>query len=697
MSDTTTNNDEELKEAPIIENLLPTNNEEDMKQLMKDLDKEQSFREHHCWRQYITVLVSVAFCIFQLFATLSGRIPAQLVRSTHLAFVQFLAFLLFPATKNMPKNTLPVYDIVLAFIGSGCWAYYIVFYEEIVRRAGAYTPLDIIIGAIGIVILFESCRRIVGLPIMIIAACFILYAFVGKYLPGFLNHRGYKFTRVVSHLFYTTEGIMGTPIGACSTFIFLFILFGAFLEKTGIGQFFIDTCNAIAGGASGGPAKVAVLSSALLGTVSGSSVSNTVGSGSFTIPMMKKLGYKGEFAGAVEAAASTGGQLMPPIMGAAAFLMAESVGLPYITVVKASIIPALLYFAGIFITVHLEAHKLGLKGLPKNEIPRFLPLFLTRGYMILPLIVIIAFLCMGKTATYSALMGIISIIVIAIIVSFVSIARGFKPKFTLKDLVEVMTAAARSIISVAIACGMAGIIIGIVTLTGLGLKMGAGLVALAHGKLFITLVLTMISSIILGMGAPTTANYLITSTITATAIVKCIYGNSEILPEQLLPAHMFAFYFGIIADVTPPVALAAIAGAAIAKAKPMRTAVNATKLAIGAFIVPYMFIYNPAMLMINSTPLSIIMITVTALIGMFGISVGLEGYAFNFTGFFNNTNMSAGIKKSASLAERLLFIGAGLCCIHPNFYTDIAGISVLAVLITVQILRRKFSGVKAAA
>ncbi len=696
MSDTT-NNDEELKEAPIIESLLPTNNEEDMKQLMKDLDKEQSFREHHCWRQYITVLVSVAFCIFQLFATLSGRIPAQLVRSTHLAFVQFLAFLLFPATKNMPKNTLPVYDIILAFIGAGCWSYYIVFYDEIVRRAGAYTPLDIIVGAIGIVILFESCRRIVGLPIMIIAACFILYAFIGKYLPGFLNHRGYKYTRVVSHLFYTTEGIMGTPIGACSTFIFLFILFGAFLEKTGIGQFFIDTCNAIAGGASGGPAKVAVLSSALLGTVSGSSVSNTVGSGSFTIPMMKKLGYKGEFAGAVEAAASTGGQLMPPIMGAAAFLMAESVGLPYITVVKASIIPALLYFAGIFITVHLEAHKLGLKGLPKNEIPPFLPLFLSRGYMILPLIVIIAFLCMGKTATYSALMGIVSIIIIAILVSFVSVARGFKPKFTLNDLIEVLTTAARSIISVAIACGMAGIIIGIVTLTGLGLKMGAGLVALAHGKLFITLILTMISSIILGMGAPTTANYLITSTITATAIVKCLYGNGEISPEQLLPAHMFAFYFGIIADVTPPVALAAIAGAAIAKAKPMRTAVNATKLAIGAFIVPYMFIYNPAMLMINSTPLSIILITVTALVGMFGISAGLEGYAFNHTGFLNETNMGTGIKKTISFIERLMLIGSGLCLIDPNPATDIAGISVLTILIVIQILRRKFAGKKIAA
>lgn len=680
---------ENTKESPLVESLLPTTNEDEMKNLMQNLDREQAYREHKCWRQYITVLVSIAFCVFQLYATLSGRIPAQIVRASHLAFVQFLAFLLFPAAKSMPKDTLPLYDVFLAFVGAGCWCYYIINFESIVRRAGAYTPIDIAVGVVGIIILFESCRRIVGLPIMIIAGSFILYAFIGKYLPGFLNHRGYKLTRVVSHLYYTTEGIMGTPIGACSTFIFLFILFGAFLEKTGIGQFFIDSCNAIAGGASGGPAKVAVLSSALLGTVSGSSVSNTVGSGSFTIPMMKRLGYRGEFAGAVEAAASTGGQLMPPIMGAAAFLMAESVGLPYITVVKAAIIPALLYFAGIFITVHLEAHKLGLKGLPKEEIPRFLPLFLSRGYMILPLAVIILFLCSGKTATYSALMGIVSIIAIAIAVSFVDVAKGKKPRFTLDDLVQVLCAAARGVISVAIACGMAGIIIGVVTLTGLGLKLGAGLVVLAHGKLFITLLLTMISSIILGMGAPTTANYLITSTITAGAIVNCVYGQVSPTPEQLLPAHMFAFYFGIIADVTPPVALAAIAGAAIAKARPMRTAVNATKLAIGAFIVPYMFIYNPAMLMIGANALSILGITVTALLGMFAISVGLEGYAFAHTGFLNNFNVSEKLKKSMSVVERLCFLVAGLCCIDPHPITDICGVIILAVLIAMQIFRRK--------
>lgn len=669
-----------------FDQILPTSNEEEMKQMMKELDREQAYREHKCWRQYITVIISVIFVVFQLYATLSGTIPAQILRATHLAFVQLLAFLLFPPTKHSRRDTLPWYDVVLGVLGASCWLYIVINFDSLVRRSGNNTVLDVIIGIIGILILFESCRRIVGLPIMIIAAVFIVFAFTGKYLPGFLHHRGYSLQRIVCHLFYNTEGIMGTPIGACSTFIFLFILFGALLEKTGIGHFFIDVCNAIAGGASGGPAKVAVLSSALLGTVSGSSVSNTVGSGSFTIPMMKKLGYKGEFAGAVEAAASTGGQLMPPIMGAAAFLMAESLGLPYITIVKAAIIPAILYFTGIFITVHLEAKKLGLKGLPKDQLPRFLPLILRKGYMILPLVVIIFFLCSGKTAVFAALMGIVSCVLVGLGVSISDLAHGRKPSFGGKDIVEVMCTAARNIISVAIACGMAGIIIGIVTLTGLGLRLGNGLVSLAHGQLFLTLVFTMLASIILGMGAPTTANYLITSTITAGAIIA--------LGIQPLAAHMFAFYFGIIADVTPPVALAAIAGAAIAKAKPMKTAVNATKLAIGAFIIPYMFVYNSKMLMIDASILSIITIALTAILGMFGISVALEGYGFNNTGFFYNSDKPKGLIITLDVIERLLFAFAGLLCVIPEQKSDIFGICLLIILIAYQLIVKKVKKLK---
>lgn len=679
------------QESSIVDNIIPTTNEQEMQKLMQQLDREQSYRTHSCWRQYITVLVSIAFVIFQLYATLSGKITAQLLRATHLAFVEFLAFILFPASKKMSKNTLPLYDVIFAFISSSCWLYILINFESLIRRSGNNTFLDVAIGIVGILFLLESCRRIVGLPILIIASAFIFYAFIGKYLPGFLHHRGYSLQRVVCHLFYNTEGIMGTPIGACSTFIFLFILFGALLEKTGIGQFFIDMCNSIAGGASGGPAKVAVLSSALLGTVSGSSVSNTVGSGSFTIPMMKKLGYKGEFAGAVEASASTGGQLMPPIMGAAAFLMAESLGVPYIQIVKASIIPAILYFTGIFISVHLEAKKIGLKGLPKEQLPKFLPLFLSKGYMILPLAIIITFLCIGYTAVFAALMGIVACLIVGLIINFIDIATGKRPQFSLNDLISVMCAAARNIISVAIACGMAGIIIGIVTLTGLGLKLGAGLVTLAQGKLFLTLIFTMLASIILGMGAPTTANYLITSTITAGAIIQ--------LGVQPLAAHMFAFYFGIIADVTPPVALAAIAGAAIARAKPMKTAINATKLAIGAFIIPYMFVYNSKMLMIDASALSIIMIIITALIGMFGISVALEGYGFRRTGFFTYSKAKKNYpaRRMLDLTERLLFAIAGLLCVIPETKSDIIGISMIVILVAYQIFMKQLDAKKAKA
>lgn len=651
--------------AKDVEDSLPTTNEVEIQDLMKNLDLEHSYREYKCWRQYITVLVSVAFCVFQLYATLSGAVTAQILRATHLAFVQLLAFFLFPASRKLPKDKLPWYDAVLAIIGAAVWMYIVINFQGLVRRAGDYTPLDIAVGITAILVLLESCRRIVGLPILIIAVCFIIYAFTGRYLPGFFNHRGYSYIRVVSHLFYNTEGIMGTPIGACSSFIFLFILFGVLLEKTGIGEFFIDICNAIAGGASGGPAKVAVLTSALLGTVSGSSVSNTVGSGSFTIPMMKKLGYKNEFAGAVEAAASTGGQLMPPIMGAAAFLMAESLGLPYIQIVKAAIVPAILYFTGIFISVHLEAKKLGLKGSPKSELPKFWPLLFKKGYMMLPLVVIVYFLCAGKTAVYAALMGIVSCLAIGVVISFVDVAQGRKPTFLLNDLIDIACTASRNIISVAIACAMAGIIIGIVTLTGIGLKFGAGLIAISHGVAFITLFLTMVSSIILGMGAPTTANYLITSTITAGAIIG--------LGFKPLAAHMFAFYFGIIADITPPVALAAIAGAAIAKAKPIKTAFTATKLAIGAFVIPYVFVFSPAMLMIDTTALSVIIIALTAFIGMFGFAAALEGYAF---GFINRV-------------ERALFAAAGLLCILPERKSDIAGIAIIVILCVLTARRKR--------
>ncbi|MEI0560805.1 TRAP transporter permease [Brachyspira pilosicoli] len=638
---------------------------EELDDYMSKYDSESRYRRFKDWKKYLIIVISVAFCLFQLYSILSGKITAQVVRATHLAFVMALAYLLFPMKKDMPKDKLPWYDAIIAIVGACSWLYISINFDSLVRRAGIYNTTDIIIGIIGILILFEACRRIVGTPILIISLVFIVYALFGAYAPGFLNHRGYSIQRLVSHLYYNTEGIMGTPIGASATFIFLFIFFGALLDKTGIGQFFIDICNAIAGSYDGGPAKVAVLTSAMFGTVSGSSVSNTVGTGSFTIPMMKSLGYRPEFAGAVEASASTGGQLMPPIMGAASFLMAESLGIPYKEVAKAAIIPAILYFTGIFIMVHLEAKKTGLKGLSRDSLPKIGELLMKKGYLVIPLATIIYFFVLGKTAIYAGLMGIIAAGLVAIINSIVDIVLKRERSFTFNDLIDVFVNGARNIISVAVACAMAGIIIGVITLTGLGLKIGAGLISISGGISILLLMLTMISSIILGMGVPTTANYLITSTIAAGAIIG--------LGFEPLAAHMFVFYFGIIADVTPPVALAAMAGAAIAKSDPLKTGFEATKLSIGAFIIPYMFIFNPQILMINTTFVEVIPILITSLIGMFGVSAGLDGYVF----------------RKCNFIERILFIVAGLLSIYPEFYTDIIGIGLIAALIILQIITRK--------
>ena len=484
---------------------------EEIDDYMSKYDSESRYRRYSDWKKYLIIVISVVFCLFQLYSILSGKITAQIVRATHLSFVMLLAYLLFPMKKDIPKDKLPWYDVILAVIGAASWAYISFNFEELIRRAGIYTTTDVIIGIIGILLVFEACRRIVGLPILIISIVFIIYALFGAYAPGFLNHRGYSLQRLVSHLFYNTEGIMGTPIGASATFIFLFIFFGALLDKTGIGQFFIDICNAIAGGFDGGPAKVAVLTSAMFGTVSGSSVSNTVGTGSFTIPMMKSLRYRPEFAGAVEASASTGGQLMPPIMGAASFLMAESLGIPYMQVAKAAIIPAILYFTGIFIMVHLEAKKTGLKGLSRDSLPKIGELLMKKGYLVIPLATIIYFFVLDKTAIYAGLIGIIAAGLVAIVNSIVDIIMKRQVSFGFKDLIDVFVNAARNIISVAVACAMAGVIIGVITLKGLGLKIGAGLISISGGIPLLLLFLTMVSSIILGMGVPTTANYLITS------------------------------------------------------------------------------------------------------------------------------------------------------------------------------------------
>ncbi len=483
----------------------------------------------------ITKLIAILFSLFQLYTGLFGVFEAQIQRPTHLMFALALVFILYPFKKRKGKQTPHPVDLMLCAISITATLYSIINYEDLMESAGLYSNMDYAIAVTGILLTLEATRRIVGLPIVIIAGLFLVYAFLGDYFPGFLSHRGYDLKRIATHMWFTTEGILGVPLGVSANFIFLFILFGSFLMSTGVMEFFMDLAYAVAGWASGGPAKIAVIASALEGTVSGSSVANTVGSGSFTIPLMKRLGYKAEFAGAVEAAASTGGQIMPPIMGAAAFLMAEFIGMPYIEIAKAAIIPALLYFTGVFVVVHFEAKKCGLKGLSRDKLPNLVKVMKERSYLILPLVGIIYFLLEGATPMRAAMSGLGLCVLVGMFRK--------ETRLNWKKLLDTLEAGARSALGVAVACASAGIIVGVVTLTGLGLKMGDGLIALAGGMLLPTLFFTMITSLLLGMGAPTTANYVITSTVAAPALVK--------LGTPLIAAHMFTFYFGIVADITP--------------------------------------------------------------------------------------------------------------------------------------------------
>jgi TRAP transporter 4TM/12TM fusion protein len=631
--------------------------EEELTSILAKVDKESTFRRLTGYQFRIVYWIAVAFSCFQLYTGLLGAYPAQIQRSVHLSFAFALVFLLYPFRTKTAVNRLRRQDYLVAAFAV-CVGLYLTFnYTRLMETAGDYTKLDMVVGVCGTLLTLEAARRAVGLPIVLVASSFLAYAYFGAYLPGFLSHRGYSIERIVSHMYYTTEGILGIPLGVSSTFIFLFILFGAFLEKTGIGKLFIDIADAIAGWAAGGPAKVAVITSALEGTVSGSSVANTVGSGSFTIPMMKKLGYRPEFAGAVEAAASTGGQIMPPIMGAAAFLMAEFLEVPYIEIAKAAAIPACFYFLGIFIEVHFEAKRCGLRGMSRDQIPRIWSVLKERGYLFVPLIAIIYVLTEGYTPTRAALVGL-----------GLSVAAGMLRKATRMSLPEIfnaLEAGARGALGVAIACATAGIIVGVVTLTGLGLKMANGLIELAGGHLLPTMFFTMITSLILGMGVPTTANYVITATMAAPALV--------LLGVPKLAAHLFVFYFGIVADITPPVALAAYAGAGIAKSNPFWTGVTASKLAIGAFIVPYIFVYNPAMVLIGTTPVLLAQNIVTASAGMFGVGVAMIGFCLAPMNWF----------------ERAWFAVGGLMLIHPGALTDAMGIVMLGAGLLLQWRKRR--------
>ena len=657
--------------------------ETDLDEVMRKYDRESATRIWEGTPKIIITVIMTLFSLYCLYMTLFSTALPEVRLTLFVGCIIILGFLTYPARKGHVRvNSLPWYDIVLMLVGSACFFYFAINAFTLIQLATRIEPIHVIIGVIGILVLIELCRRCVGIPILCVVAALLIYTFYNQlsYNPSFFS----ALKNVVYKLFYTTSGVIGTPINVCFTYIVLFIIFGAFLERTGIASFFIDFANRVAGWSSGGPAKVAVISSALCGMVSGSSVGNTVTTGSVTIPMMKKTGYKPEFAGAVEAAASTGGQIMPPIMGAAAFLMAEYMDLPYAEVAVKAILPAILYFSGIFIAVHLEAKKLGLQGIPRTELPKW-GYLLRNLYLILPLVLLVWLVSSGaKTMATSAALSILASFIIGFIHLLATNLRqmngqGFGKilwltvKASLLSAVDALAAGAKGAITVAVACAMAGMIAGCITVTGLASILINAIVQLAGNATIVGLVLTMLCCIVLGMGVPTTANYCIMASTCAPILIQ--------LGFSPVAAHFFVFYFGIVADITPPVALAAYAGAAIAKANPMKTGFNATKLAIAAFVVPYIFAYSPAMLFENvSGPFAVVQIVISALLGLFGIAAALNGYLY----------------KKIPMVLRLALVAGGLGMMIPGLTSDLIGLAVVAAVVVFQYISGKKQAASAA-
>ena len=644
----------------------------DVEAVMKKYDRESNTRVWEGTPKLVIRWLMVFFSVYCIIDTVFLSTRQEVRLPVFVGLILLFGFLTFPARKGDERvNHMPWYDIVLLIAGPGAYFFYAVNAENVVQMSARVMQNDLymIVGLIGILALVELCRRCVGLPILCVAGVLLIYTFFNLGGTADLKMTLYQ---VIRTMFYTFNGIFGGPISVCAKFIVVFIIFGAFLERTGIAQFFINLANAVAGAAPGGPAKVAVISSALCGMVSGSSVGNTVTTGSVTIPMMKKTGYKPEFAGAVEAAASTGGQIMPPIMGAAAFLMAEFTGEPYGTIAMRAILPAVLYFTGIYIAVHLEAKKLGLKGIPRDQLPRIRRL-LPKIYLLAPLVLLVVMVSTNMyTMAFSAAIAIVAAVAVGLLNNVVEIAGKSKDRddfLTFGKIIDALEGGAKGSITVAVACGVAGIISGCITVTGLASKLLSTIVSLSGGHMIIALVLTMICCIVLGMGVPTTANYCIMAATCAPILMDPSIGVTK------MAAHFFVFYFGIVADITPPVALAAYAGSAIAKADPMKTGFNATKLAIAAFIVPYIFAISPQMLFVDvSSAFQVVQICITALFGIFGVAAALNGYLY----------------RPIPLVLRLAMAVGGLCMMIPGTVSDIIGfVLVLGILLYQRLSARR--------
>ena len=648
----------DVKDNKTLEPEVDVGTAADVEEVMKKYDRESNVRVWEGMPKTIVRLLSIIFSVYCIWVTLFSVAIPEVKLNVFLGSILILGYLNFPIRKGITKvNHMPWYDILIMVAGAFPFFYFAYHAKDIIKLATRVTkdPFMVAIAIIGVLALMELCRRSVGIPILCVVGCLLIYTFMNV-----------RFGKVVYDLFYTTTGLMNTPINVCAKYIVVFIIFGAFLERTGISAFFINLANCVAGSSAGGPAKVAVISSALCGMVSGSSVGNTVTTGSVTIPMMKKTGYQPQFAGAVEAASSTGGQIMPPIMGAAAFLMAEYMGIPYAQVALKAILPAVLYFTGIYIAVHLEAKRLGLRGLSKEELPKIKNL-LPKLYLLLPLIILVV---MVSTNMYTMQFSASVAIGITILVGLVN----KDDRITLTKCLDALEAGGKGTITVAVACAMAGLVAGCITSTGLASKLITIIVNVSGGHAIIALALTMLCCIVLGMGVPTTANYCIMAATCAPILMSPQIGIPRVC------AHFFVFYFGIVADITPPVALAAYAGSAIAKAPPMKTAFNATRLAIAAFIVPYIFAFSPVMLFEfeagTSTAmmvLKVIQICITSLLGIFGVAAALNGFLF----------------RQMNPLFRVLMALGGLGMMIPGTVSDLVGLVVVGGIYAYQFFAAK--------
>lgn len=626
-------------------------------EIMEKFEKESRTRTFDAeWLKKFIYFLCLAFTLYHL-AYASGIRALQMVNikhhAIHVGLILVLGFALYPAFKKSSRKKIAWYDWIFIVLSAIMPVYVFIRYPTFISTGFQGDTIDIIMGTILILLVLECSRRLSGWALPILSIIFLIYALYGRSFPGIFKHRGYTWHRIVTYLTTDVYGIYGTSIKVAATYIVLFIIFGEVMNKCGMGQFFNDIANALAGHTKGGPAKVAVLASGFLGSINGSAVANVVTTGTFTIPLMKKTGYSKEFAGAVEATASVGGQLLPPIMGAAAFVMAETLGVKYGAIIKAAVIPALIYYLGIIIQVQMRATKDKLEGLPKDQMPKVKEVMRERGHLLIPIVFLLYMLIFsGVTVIRGAFWTIIVTIAIA----------ELRPisRMSFKDICDAFVAGAKSTVSVAMACACVGIIVGVCGMTGFALNVAHAIISIGEQSLMLTLLFTMITCMILGMGLPSIPSYLITATIAAPALVE--------LGQPEIAAHMFCFYFAMFANLTPPVALASFAAAGLSGGSPMKTGWQSVRLALAGFIVPFMFVYNPQLLLENITLITGIQVVITACVGVVLIAAAVEGYLLG--------RMNVVLRVIAGVGSYLL--------IDSGLVTDIAGIACLAVIILAQ-------------